>query len=107
MPADADDCCLRYVVARLAAYRNVWWSMANEFDLMTLPQTGGVKTVEDFDRFFQIVQRSDPYDHLRPNHNCVFFYDHNKPWVTHDRDHRAVKLRPDSYLALRIQRMDP
>ncbi|MCA9896455.1 MAG: DUF5060 domain-containing protein, partial [Anaerolineae bacterium] len=34
MGAENDDRYLRYVVARLAAYRNVWWSMANEFDLM-------------------------------------------------------------------------
>ena len=34
MPADADDRYLRYVVARLAAYRNVWWSLANEWDFM-------------------------------------------------------------------------
>ena len=32
--AAADDRYLRYVVARLAAYRNVWWSLANEFDFM-------------------------------------------------------------------------
>ncbi len=29
-----DDRYLQYVVARLAAYRNVWWSMANEWDFM-------------------------------------------------------------------------
>ncbi|MFG2960953.1 DUF5060 domain-containing protein [Streptomyces sp. NPDC048291] len=83
MPADADDRYLRYVVARLAAYRNVWWSMANEFDLMTIPAIGGAKTVEDFDRYFQTVRREDPYDHLRSNHNGIYLYDHNKPWVTH------------------------
>ena len=32
MPAEADDRYLRYAVARLAAYRNVWWSLANECD---------------------------------------------------------------------------
>jgi hypothetical protein len=77
MPAEVDDRYLRYVVARLAAYRNVWWSMANEFDLMK------AKTEQDWDRFFQIVQESDPYQHLRSVHNCHVFYDHNKPWVTH------------------------
>ncbi len=30
MPADVDDRYLRYTVARLSAFRNVWWSMANE-----------------------------------------------------------------------------
>ncbi|HOU12698.1 MAG TPA: DUF5605 domain-containing protein [Anaerolineae bacterium] len=77
MPAEVDDRYLRYVVARLAAYRNVWWSMANEFDLMQ------AKTEQDWERFFQIVQESDPYQHLRSVHNCRYFYDHNKPWVTH------------------------
>jgi len=50
MDAEVDDRYLRYVVARLAAYRNVWWSMANEFDLMAS------KTMADWDRFFHIVR---------------------------------------------------
>ncbi len=77
MPAEVDDRYLRYVVARLAPYRNVWWSMANEFDLME------AKTMQDWDRFFMIVQENDPYQHLRSVHNCRGFYDHSKPWVTH------------------------
>lgn len=77
MTAESDDRYLQYVVARLAAYRNVWWSMANEWDLMT------AKTLADWDRFFQIVQASDPFQHLRSVHNCNTFYDHGKPWVTH------------------------
>ncbi len=77
MGAEADDRYLRYTVARLAAYRNVWWSLANEFDLMRS------KAPADWDRFFQIVQQNDPYGHLRSVHNCRGFYDHSKPWVTH------------------------
>ena len=77
MDAASDDRYLRYVVARLAAYRNVWWSMANEYDLM--PN----KTTADWDRFFRIVQEGDPYQHLRSIHNCREFFDHGKPWVTH------------------------
>jgi hypothetical protein len=34
MGDEADDRYLRYAVARLAAYRNVWWSIANEYDLV-------------------------------------------------------------------------
>lgn len=77
MATETDDRYLRYVVARLAAYRNVWWSMANEYDLMKR------KTLTDWDRFFRIVQENDPYQHLRSIHNCFEFYDHSKPWVTH------------------------
>jgi len=77
MPADADDRYLRYITARLAAYRNVWWSLANEYDLMW------AKDPEDWERFARIVTENDPYGHLLSVHNCLEFYDHSKPWVTH------------------------
>jgi hypothetical protein len=77
MPAEVNERYLRYVVARLAAYRNVWWSMANEFDFMK------EKTMADWDRYFQIVQSADPYQHLRSIHNGLALYNHTKPWVTH------------------------
>jgi hypothetical protein len=86
MGAEASQRYLRYVVARLAAFRNVWWSLANEYNLM--PET---ITVLDWDRFFQLIQVHDPYQHLRSIHNWQpldahgthTFYDHGKPWVTH------------------------
>lgn len=77
MDSSTDDRYVKYVVARLAAYRNVWWSMANEFDLMK------AKSESDWDRLFQLVAASDPYGHLRSIHNCRRWYDHSKPWVTH------------------------
>jgi PKD repeat protein len=67
---------LRYLVARLAAYRNVWWSFANEYDLLKWP-------VEHWDQYMKLVQEIDPYNHLRGIHNCRDWYDHSKPWVTH------------------------
>jgi hypothetical protein len=77
MPADADDRYLRHVVARLAAYRNVWWSLANEWDFMK------EKREEDWDRLFHVVQKADPYGHLRSIHNGTILYNHTRPWVTH------------------------
>jgi hypothetical protein len=77
MSAEADDRYLRYVLARLSAYRNVWWSLANEFDFMK------EKTIADWDRFGRIVVENDPYGHLRSIHNGTSFYNHNQPWVTH------------------------
>lgn len=77
MDAASDDFYLRYVIARLAAYRNVWWSAANEWDYMSK------KTSEDFDRFLSILEEYDPFHHLRSNHNGTTWYDHNKSWITH------------------------
>jgi len=77
MPRERDLGYLRYVVARLASFRNVWWSFANEYDLMTS------KTTPDWDEFFKLVSAADPSGHLRSIHNCRAFYDHSKSWVTH------------------------
>jgi hypothetical protein len=72
-----DDRYLKYVVARLSPYRNVWWSLANEYGQVKH------KTDADWDHFFQVVESADPYGHLRSIHNAAKFYDSNKPWVTH------------------------
>jgi hypothetical protein len=77
MGAEADDFYLRYAIARLSAYRNVWWSIANEYDLVRS------KTMSDWDRFFRITQTEDPYAHLRSIHHSRVIYDHSKPWCTH------------------------
>jgi hypothetical protein len=86
MSAETDDRYVRYVVARLAAYRNVWWSMANEFDLMKQ------KTDADFDRMFQIVRDEDPSDHLRSIHFSNHMYDNARPWVTHQSIQNGAAL---------------
>lgn len=77
MPADADDRYLHYVVARLAAYRNVWWSLANEWDFMK------AKKESDFVRFGEIVSHDDPYHHLLSIHNGMKIFNHTLPWITH------------------------
>jgi hypothetical protein len=77
MGAEVDDFYLRYAIARLSAYRNVWWSIANEYDLVK------AKTMSDWDRFFRITQAEDPYSHLRSIHHSRVIYDHSKPWCTH------------------------
>ncbi|WNS42885.1 DUF5605 domain-containing protein [Paenibacillus sp. MMS20-IR301] len=77
MDRAADERYLRYIIARLGAFRNVWWSLANEYDLMW------AKTDEDWEYFGTLVQANDPYPHLLSNHNCLAFYDHDKPWISH------------------------
>jgi hypothetical protein len=94
MDAETDDRYLRYIVARLAAYRNVWWSLANEYDLMMQPWKWMVKAFDektckrlkseaDWDHIFQLIQTCDPYQHLRSIHNGPMLYNHTLPWVTH------------------------
>jgi hypothetical protein len=77
MPAEVDDRYLHYVVARLAAYRNVWWSLANEWDFMKR------KRESDFVRFGEIASHDDPYRHLLSIHNGTKIFNHNLPWITH------------------------
>lgn len=79
MGAANDDRYVRYLIARLAAYRNVWWSLANEWDFFKTMKA------EDFERIGQLVARSDPYGHLTSIHNQrqERFFDHTRPWITH------------------------
>ena len=68
---------LRYVVNRFSAYHNVWWAMANEFDLFRW------KPVSEWESNAETVCRQDPYRHLRSIHNCMTMYDHSRGWITH------------------------
>ena len=77
MSADSDDRYLKYAIARLSAYRNVWWSLANEFDFML------EKKLTDWDRFLDIVLAHDPYHRLCSIHNGREVYNQNKPGLTH------------------------
>ena len=88
MTEEEDDRYWRYVLARFSAYRNVWWSLANEYDLMTN------KTIADWERYASIICEKDPYHHLRSIHNCHPFYDYSRPWVTH-----CSIQRQDPYLS--------
>ncbi len=85
MNDEQDDRYLRYCIARLSAFRNVWWSLANEYDFMTERPKGhrGNKQWEDWDRFFEILQKEDPHQRLRGIHNGRKWYDHTREWVTH------------------------
>jgi hypothetical protein len=77
MPAAVDDRYLRYVIARFSAFRNVWWSLANEYDLLA------GKTSEDWDRFARIIGDKDAFDHLRSIHYCFHQYEYGRAWCTH------------------------
>lgn len=80
MSAEQDFRYVEYLAARFAAYRNVWWSLANEYDFLI-----DTKPMAQWDRYFHILEENDPYQHLRSIHNgdVTANFDHRKPWVTH------------------------
>ena len=91
MTGEQDRAYLGYLARRISAYRNVWWSLANEYDL--LPH----KTPDDWEACAAALQANDPYHRLMSIHNCMPFYDHTRPWVTHcsiqrQELHRSTEL---------------
>jgi len=77
LPEEVNNRLLEYLVARLGAFRNIWWAFANEYDLFQN------KAIHEWDRYMKLVEKEDPYQHLRSIHNCRGFFDHTKPWITH------------------------
>jgi hypothetical protein len=73
----ADDRYATYVVRRLAGLPNVWWSLANEYDLMA------AKRDDDWDRIGRLVQREDHAAHPLSIHNGPILYDFSAEWITH------------------------
>jgi hypothetical protein len=86
MGAANDDRYLRYCIARFSAYRNVWWSLANEWQFCD-PQ----KKSSDFVRFANIVKQEDPCHRLCSIHCCDYCYwtpppaelEYSRPYFTH------------------------
>ena len=80
MTPEQDFRYVAYLAARLAAYRNVWWSLANEYDFLL-----DTKPMAQWDRYFHIIEENDPYRHLKSIHNgdVRMNFDHRKPWVNH------------------------
>lgn len=83
---------LQYIASRISAYRNVWWSLANEYDLT--PD----RVPADWELYAQTLQSCDPYRHLMSIHNCGPFYDHTRPWVTHCCMQRQDIYRTTEYV---------
>ena len=68
---------LDYLLRRFSAIPEMWWSMANEYDLCM------AKTMEDWYAIEEYIAANDPYHHLLSNHNCFGFYDFTRPNITH------------------------
>lgn len=68
---------LKYLIARFAAFPNIWWSLANEYDCMRAFQK------EDWDRIDRFVSEQDCYGHMLSCHHMIRPYDFSKETITH------------------------
>lgn len=69
---------LKYVMARLGAYSNIWWSLANEWDLVK------ARTYDDWITLSTFVHNNDPYRHLCSIHGGTAKYiNYTLPCFTH------------------------
>jgi hypothetical protein len=85
-----DDRYVHYMVARFASFSNVWWSLANEFDLVK------AKSVADFERIGQLIKAEDPYGRLCSIHNWRDLYDNGRPWISHASIQHGAAVMDDS-----------
>lgn len=91
MGAKACDAYIKYIIARYGAYRNVWWSLSNEYDFIP------TKDHADWERYGKLIQKSDPYRHMCSIHNGVVYYDFSRPWITHQSMQRTDFYRTTEY----------
>ena len=77
MSREEDTFYLKYLINRLSAYHNVWWSLANEWDLVA------GKSIADWEALASVLVKKDVNHHLRSIHNCREIYDQTRPWITH------------------------
>jgi len=78
MPAEVNIRYIEYITARLSSFRNVWWSLANEWDYVKS------KTHADWDLLAQTTVKNDPYRHLCSIHGATAtYYEYWKPEFTH------------------------
>lgn len=67
---------VEYMIARYSACRNLWWSLANEYEMLRK------KTIADWDEYGELLAKKDPYHHLISVHNILVMYP-KRSWMTH------------------------
>lgn len=78
MTMDINIRYLKYIIARIGAFNNVWWSMANEWDYLKH------LNVEQWKQMAEFVSETDPYNHLLSIHgSTATYFDYNLPYFSH------------------------
>lgn len=98
MKQEDDLLYLKYITARLSAYRNVWWSLGNEYDVSNNAEGKFHVSMErkDWDLIGAYIKSKDPYGHLISCHNIPFGIIYpDREWLTH-----VSYQHPDTYTLL-------
>ena len=66
------------MIARIGAFHNVWWSLANEYDFLL-----DRKPAARWDAFFAEITRRDVHHRLTSIHNGEQLYDHARAGISH------------------------
>ena len=68
---------LKYLISRLSSYKNVWWSLANEYDFIK------AKSLNDWNSLIATVASEDSYKHLCSIHNGKRYFENWNPGLSH------------------------
>lgn len=68
---------LEYIISRFSAFKNVWWSLANEYDFINNFSLAYWNELIDF------IDKEDPYSRLKSIHNGVVLFDYSNPKISH------------------------
>ncbi len=82
---------LDYAIRRLAAYPNIWWSLANEYEV------SGAKSLEDWHEIENFVAEHDPWKHLLSCHNIGNLYEPSRKNITHISAQTKLFTRVDTW----------
>lgn len=78
LPMETNLQYLKYIMARLGSFRNVWWSVANEWDLVK------TKTHQNWLDLSKYIYENDPYHHLCSIHGSTAkYFEYWLPYFTH------------------------
>jgi Domain of unknown function (DUF5060)/Protein of unknown function (DUF4038)/Domain of unknown function (DUF5605) len=78
MSMDVNIRYIKYITARLSSFRNIWWSMANEYDYLK------ARTHDDWVVLSKAVAALDPYRHLLSIHGSTAkYFEYWLPEFTH------------------------
>lgn len=101
MPAEARNRFIRYLAARLSAYRNVWWCLCEDTDAMP------GWSAADWEHVAEALQQSDVHGRLRTLCGESRPYEHQRPWTTHTSVRHIHVPRQDELLDWRRQTHRP